>query len=461
MAEPAEQTQAAPAASGNDNEKMARRNDLDWQEEYRQKLRTPEEAVRLVQSGDTVHIGTCSTLAYVLTEALYRRRDELSDVRISSATNSWLLPFYKDGPDSPFSVLTYFAGPAEREAMRHHNCHYTSLHLSQIDRWCKDFCTGCVAFFEVSPPDEAGYMSYGAYGVSMHDFIKECASRVVLQVNRQQPYVYGRQNLIHISEADAVVETDVPLAQVPDMPADETLTTISRHIVEQIPDGATIQLGLGSLSGAIGFGLEQRNDLGVHSEMFTNSMRHLMEMGVITNRKKNYLPGKAVVGFTLGPKELYEFVDHNPDLMFVPYSFVNNPYVIAKNDNMISVNTAMAVDLFGQVAADNIGGRQQSAVGGQVDYVRGAQLSRGGKSFIALPSTLENKKGRSSRIMAAFPPGTAITTSRQDVQHVVTEFGCVNLKPLTMDDRARALISLAHPDFRAELADQAKALGLL
>lgn len=434
---------------------------MNWKEDYRAKLTTPEEAVRLVHDGDTVHIGTCSTVAYVLAEALYQRKDELNDVTISSATNGWMLPFYTEDTAPHFSVLTYFAGPAEREAARRGNCRYTSLHLSQIDRWCRDFCAGCVAFLEVSPPDENGNMSYGAYGVTMHDLIKEQASRIVVQVNRRQPYVCGMKNLIHVSEVDAIVETDVPLMQVPDLPADEALQTISGLIVEQIPDGATIQLGLGGLSGAIGFGLKEKNDLGIHSEMFTNSMKYLMELGVINNRKKTYLPGKAVVGFALGPKELYEFIDHNPNLMFAPYSFVNDPYIIAKNDSMISVNTAMAVDLFGQVAADNMGGRQQSAVGGQVDYVRGAQLSRGGKSFIALPSTLQNKKGISSRIVASFPAGTAVTTSRQDVQYIVTEFGCINLKPLTMDDRTRALISLAHPDFREELADQAKALGLL
>ena len=167
-----------------------------------------------------------------------------------------------------------------------------------------------------------------------------------------------------------------------------------------------------------------------------------------------------MVGFVLGPKELYDFVHRNPDVMFTPFTFVNNPNIIARNDNFISVNTAMSVDLFGQVAADNMGGRQQSAVGGQVDFVRGAQMSKGGKSFIALPSVIENKKGRSSRIVLSFTPGTAVTTSRQDVQYVATEFGCVNLKPLTMADRARALIQLAHPDFRDELTEQAKIAGL-
>lgn len=434
---------------------------MTWRNDYQEKLCTPDEAVQLVQDGDVVHIGTASSVACVLAEALYRRRDELNDVTVSSGVVTSLLPFYTEEADSPFSVLTYFAGPAEREALKRSNCRYTSLHLSQVEGWCRDMCSGGVAFLEVSPPDRFGYMSYGAYGVSMHEAIRQNVSRVVLQVNRNVPYVYGTSNLIHVSQADRIVEADAPLAQIPDLPVDETLERISRYIVDQVPDGATIQLGLGGVSGAVGFGLEGKNDLGIHSEMMTNSMMHLMELGVVNNRKKSFLPGKAVVGFALGSQALYEFVDRNPELYFAPYSFVNDPYVIAKNDRMISVNTAMSVDLFGQVAADSMGGRQQSAVGGQVDYVRGAQLAREGKSFIALPATLDNRRGRSSRIVASFPPGTAVTTSRQDVQYVVTEYGCVNLKPLCMEDRARALIGLAHPDFRDELQDQAKALGLL
>lgn len=433
---------------------------MNWQEEYKSKRMTAEEAVRIVHGGDVVHIGTASSVACVLAETLYERRSELSDVTISSGQNLWKLPFYtEDG--GPFSILTYFQGPAEREAMKRHKCRYTSLHLSAVDQWCGTYLKDGVAFLEVSPPDKYGYMCYGAYGVSMHEFVRRACSRVVVQVNRQAPYVYGRDNLIHVSQVDAIVEADHALAQVPDMPFDENIRTISEFIVDQIPDGATIQLGIGSLSGAVGFGLADKNDLGIHSEMMTNSMMHLMKQGVITNKRKNYCPGKAVVAFALGSEELYEFVDRNPDMYFGPYTYVNNPYQIAKNDNFISVNTAMSIDLFGQVAADNLGGVQQSAVGGQVDFVRGAQMSKGGKSFIALSSTIEKKDGVHSRIVAALSEGTAVTTSRQDVQYVVTERGCVNLKALTAADRARALIELADPRFREELSDEAKRLHLI
>lgn len=434
---------------------------MSWKEEYKQKLCSPQEAVRCVQDGDRVYIGTCSTVAGVLTDALDARREELTDVTVCSGQIVQDLPIFRCSADGPFHFLSYFTGPGEREAQKRGNLRYTSMYLSNIDRWCEDYLPGCVAFLEVSPPDENGYMSYGAYGVSFHDYVRKQARKVVLQVNRQQPYTCGQQNLIHISQADAVVETDVPDGQVPDAPATPEMKKIAEQIVEQVPDGAVIQLGLGGLSSAIGYGLKEKNDLGIHSEMLTNSMMELIRNGNVTNRCKQVLPGKSAAAFAFGSEELYRFADHNEDLYFAPYTFINNPYVIARNDNVISINTAMAIDLYGQVAADNLGGRQQSSVGGQVDYVRGAQMSKGGRSYIALTSLHKNKKGSSSRIVAAFPPGTAVTTSRQDVQYVVTEYGCVNLKKLPMPDRARALIELAHPDQRTQLRDQAKALGLL
>ena len=434
---------------------------MEWKKIYEVKRRTPEEAVKLVRSGDRVFIGSASSIAWKLAEALYARRDELENVVILHGLTPRVLPFFLPEAKGHFSTISYFAGFGGRAGIQNGQTQFTSIHLSEIRTWCHEVARPNVAFFEVSPPDENGYMSYGAYGVSFHDYVRKQARKVVLQVNRQQPYTCGQQNLIHISQADAVVETDVPDGQVPDAPATPEMKKIAEQIVEQVPDGAVIQLGLGGLSSAIGYGLKEKNDLGIHSEMLTNSMMELIRNGNVTNRCKQVLPGKSAAAFAFGSEELYRFADHNEDLYFAPYTFINNPYVIARNDNVISINTAMAIDLYGQVAADNLGGRQQSSVGGQVDDVRGAQMSKGGRSYIALTSLHKNKKGSSSRIVAAFPPGTAVTTSRQDVQYVVTEYGCVNLKKLPMPDRARALIELAHPDQRTQLRDQAKALGLL
>ena len=434
---------------------------MNWKQEYQEKLRTAEEAVRTVRSGDRVYGGTASSIAYRLLDALWDRREELEDVVLCGAMTSRLLPFFRPEAGGRFTTTTYFAGAGERLGIRNGQTTYTSFHLSQIETWCRETARPDVAFLEVSPPDENGFMSYGAFGTAFHDVMRELASTVVLQVNPRVPYVYGEKNRLHISQADLVVEAEDDPDTVPNLPLDEALQALSRLIVEQIPDGAAIQLGLGGVSNAVGFGLREKNDLGIHTEMFTDSMMELMKLGVVTNRRKTFLPGKMVASFALGTRALYDYMDHNEALHFVPYAFANDPAVIARNDHMISVNTAMAIDLYGQVAADNLGGRQQSAIGGQVDFVRGAQMSRGGKSFIALTSTHEKNGVRTSRIVPQFPAGTAVTTPRSDVQYVATEYGCVNLKPLTMDDRARALIRLAHPDFRDGLADAARRMGLL
>lgn len=434
---------------------------MDWEKEYAEKRRTPQEAVKAVKSGDRVYIGTASSIAYKLVEALCERRDELENVVICQGLTSRKLPVFSEEAKEHFSTVTYFAGPGERVGIRNGQTAFTSFHLSQIELWCRDTAKANVAFLEVSPPDENGCMSYGAYGVTFHDYIRELADTVVLQVNPNAPYVFGERNLIHVSQADLIVEAEDELDTIPNLPFDDTLKTLSQYIVDLVPDGATLQLGLGGVSNAVGFGLRDKNDLGIHTEMLTDSMMELAKMGVVTNRRKSYMPGKTVTAFAFGTRELYDYVDWNEDVYFAPYSVVNDPSVIARNDNMISVNTAMAVDLYGQVAADCMGGKQQSATGGQVDYVRGAQMSKGGKSFIALTSTLDGKNGKSSRIVPAFPAGTAVTTARADVQYVVTEYGCVNLKELTMDDRARAMIRLAHPDFRDELAEAAKKMGLI
>lgn len=432
------------------------------QREYQSKLTTAREAVKLVRSGDTVFLGASSSVAYALCDALGERENDLEDVTLTSSQVIRPIHIMSGSNPKVFRACTFFMGPQERTMFNHGAADFTTVHLSQVDIFFRETAPADVAFFEVSLPDENGYMSYGANNVSLSDMVKQTARNIVLQVNKYSPYVFGEKNVIHISEADAIVEADVELAEYPNLPVDSTINTISDFILDQIPDGACLQLGLGGVAAAVGFGLTAKNDLGAHTELMTDSMMRLMKLGVLNNSRKAYMTGKTVASFAFGSKELYEYLDHNPSMYFMPFVDVNNPINIAKNDNMISVNTAMSIDLFGQVCADNIAGRQYSATGGQVDFVRGAQMSKGGKSFIAITSTMENKKGeRGSRIVSRFPMGTAVTTLRSDVQYVVTEFGCVNLKPLTMRDRVQAMISLAHPDFRLQLTDDAKEAGLL
>ena len=407
-------------------------------------------------------MGTCTSIAYKLCEALEQREKELENVTISCSQFRRPSRLFSPEAAGHFNFCSYFIGTEERKGIAAGYGDFTSFHLSQIDIWCREIARPNVAFLEVSPCDENGYMSFGASGVAVAKYICEIADTIILQVNRNVPFVYGEDSSIHISQADFVVEADDVLEAMDEIPSDAAVDQISRQIVELVPDGATIQLGLGGLSSAIGFGLREKNDLGIHSELMSDAMMHLMKDGVVTNRKKTYMPGKSVASFAFGSQELYRFLDHNPDVYFMPFSKVNDPYIIAKNDNMISINTAMSIDLFGQVAADSLAFRQQSGTGGQVDFVRGAQNARNGKSFFALTSTFHHgTKGRMSRIVSSFSPGTVITTPRSDVQYVATEYGCVNLKTLNMRDRVRAMIGLAHPDFREQLQEEAKRAGIL
>ena len=429
--------------------------------EYQARLTTAAEAVKCVKSGDNVFIGTCSSAAGDLCDALADRKDEIRDLTVSCSLVLKPLRLLR-GEIEGFRLNTFFVGPQERSAIDRGQGDFTSVHLREIPIWCHETSVPDVAFLEVSPPDENGYMSFSSSGVILHRFMADEAKTVILEVNRRAPYVYGEQNLIHVTEADAIVESDRPLGENIIRPVDETVQQISRVILEQIPDGACIQLGIGNVATAVGYGLVDRNDLGIHSELMSDSLMDLMKMGVVTNKRKTLLPGKTVVGFSSGSEELYRFLDHNEDMYYLPFPLINDMTLIGRNDNMISINTAMSADLYGAISADNITGRQFSGVGGQLDYVRGAQMSRGGKSIIAMTSTFVDKRGeRHSRIVPYFPPYTAVTTPRADVQYLVTEYGCINLKPLLMKDRIRAVISLAHPDFRDQLTACAREAKLL
>lgn len=428
---------------------------------FDEKKMTASEAVRLIQSGDKVYVGTCSSVAYSLMDALWERRDELENIGIllsQALEYSKILGTpYHEVEHNPFYIQSYFVGKYERVAYKNGMpMDYTSFHLSQIDVWSKGAGRPDVCFLEVSPPDENGYCSYGPSGNALHDILRENARVVILEVNKQVPYICGERSLINISEADAIVEVDRPLSEMEEGDADETSDKISDFIMEEIPDGATIQLGLGKVSTAIGYGLMHKNDLGIHSELMSTPMMHLMQNGNVTNRKKGFHDGVSVFAFAFGNQELYNFLDYNPQMYGASFPYVNDPRNIAKNKRFMSINTAMSVDIYGQVAADSMGWHQQSAVGGQIDFVKGAQWSEGGKSFIALPSSFIKNGKRVSKICLTFPEGTAVTTPRSEVQYVVTEYGCVNLKTLNMSDRVRAMISLAHPDFRDQLTDEAK-----
>ena len=421
-----------------------------------------EEAAGLVRSGDRVYIGTLTSTAYRLTDALLARRNDLEDVTICSGNLLRRTSFADPENEGHFRFLTYFAGPGERPVLQTPWGDYTSIHISQVESWLEETARPDIAFIEVSQPDEEGHMSLGLHGAALHLRAVELAKEVVFQVNPRVPFVDGIRGMVDVSQCDLLVEAEDAVDTVPNLPLDETLKAVADQIVARVPDGAVLQFGIGGISSAVGFSLQGKNDLSIHSEMFSDSMMTLMKNGNVTNRNTVYAPGKALAVFGLGTLDLYHFLDHNHDVLFAPYKLVNDPALIGRNPRFVSVNSAMAVDLYGQCASDNMGGRQISAVGGQLNFVRGAQLSEGGKSFIALTARTTGRDGRPRpRIVAAFPPATAVTTPRSDVQYVCTEYGCVNLKPLPARARAEALISLAHPDDRDKLREEGKRLGIL
>lgn len=436
------------------------------EEVYRDKIMSGAEAAKLVKSGDRVYVGTASSFAYDMLDALWDRRDELEDVAIlcsMSVRPSRMFSADHDG-HNPFHVETFFLGAQERIAHRKHGMplEFTCFHLSQIDLWCKYVGKPDVCFFQVSMPDENGMVSCGPSGGCMYTYLAENARNIVFECNAQVPYIMnGEKHLLPLSIAEAIVYADYPVSPLAKDEVDEISQKISDLVMEEVPDGATIQLGLGKISTAVGYGLLQKNDLGIFSELFSEPMMELMKNGNVTNKNKGFMDGLSVFAFSMGSNEMYNFMDHNPDLYAGTFPFVNDPRNIAKNKRMMSINTAMSVDLFGQVAADSMGFTQQSAVGGQIDFVKGAQWSEGGKSIIALASSFERDGQRQSKICLNFPAGTAVTTPRSEVQYVATEYGCVNLKKLNMSDRVRAMISLAHPDFRDQLRDEAREHGLI
>ena len=441
----------------------------------KQKTITAAEAVQSVKSGDRVYVGTSSSFAYELLDALYDRKDELENITLLCSMSitpcrmfdtDWPVDIPPGQKGNPFIFDTFFLGAGERSAHRKHNMafEFTSFHLSQVDLWMREIGRPDVSFLQVSRPDEDGYFSYGSAGICDHKYVMEETRReIFLESNTGSPYIFGEDNLIRgdHKKVAGIVYTDRNAPELMPDEIDDISRQISEHVVREVPDGATLQLGLGKVSTAIGYELEQRNDLGIFSELFSQPMMNLMRNGNVTNLCKGFMDGKSVFSFSAGTQKMYDFMDRNPLIYGVPFPFVNDPRNIAKNKKMISINSAMAADLYGEVAADAIGFTQQSAVGGQLDFVKGAQWSEGGKSIIALSSSFMRHGKRQSKITLQFTPGTPVTTPRSEVQYIATEYGCVNLKVLNMSDRVRAMISLAHPDFRDQLTQEAKDAGLI
>ncbi|MBN2223239.1 MAG: 4-hydroxybutyrate CoA-transferase [Deltaproteobacteria bacterium] len=433
---------------------------MDWKEDYKKKLVTAEKAVSVIKSGDRVAMPGGSSQPIDVVNALGKRKDELKDVTLTSGISMYPYEVFKPEFKGHIDFVSLFVGPMERAFLRVGNVEPMSYHFSLADQ-VSIAVDPNVFICEVSRPDKWGYMSFGPVGVYNNDICCKRADTVIVQVNKETPRVHGNQAVIHVSKVDYIIENDHPLPVIPEIPISDTERKIATYIAERIPDGATIQCGIGAVSDAVVNLLDTKKDLGVHTEMFTNGMMNLAKKGIITGARKNYHTDKVLCGFAIGDKDLYDFVDDNPTFEFAPIYEVNNPYNIAKNDNMMSINNIMTADLTGQCASESIGHAMYSGTGGQLDFVRGSNGSKGGMSFLATASTAETKTGRISKIVSAFKPGTIITTPRSDVHYIVTEWGVADLWLKSIPARVREMLKIAHPDFRDELEREAKEAQLL
>lgn len=428
-------------------------HDPAWQTRYAAKLATPEAAVRTIQRGRRILIGSGAAEPMRLVEALVQHGDHLADNEIVHLLTLGAAPYVKPGLEARFRHTAFFIGENVREAVHEGRADFMPVFLSEIPELIRSRRVRIdVALIQVSPPDRHGCVSLGV-SVDVIRAAVDAAELVIAEVNPLMPRTHG-DSFIHVDRIARLVPVEYPLPERILDPPDEVSSQIGRHVAGLIPDGATLQMGIGNIPNAVLAALGDREELGVHTEMFSDGVMALAEAGVVTGRRKTLLPGKIVTSFVMGSRKLYEWVNENPLVEMRPSSFTNDPFNIAKNDRMIAINAALAVDFTGQVAADTLMGRFFSGIGGQVDFIRGAARSRGGKPIIALPATA--KGGKVSRIQPALDEGAGVVTSRGDVHYVVTEYGVADLWGKSIRERAMALIEIAHPDFRGDLLGAAK-----
>ncbi len=431
---------------------------MSWQDHYRAALTTHEAALQVMKSGDSVYLHGGAATPQIFVDAFTQRVKALEKVVITHILSLGDAGYVEPGMEEHCRLNSLFTGPNVREAVNAGRGDWMPIFLGEIpDLFSSGRVPVDLALVHLSPPDEHGFCSFG---VSTDVTIAACkaARHIVALVNRQMPRVHG-DNFIHVSKLNAVVETDTPLFQMPSTPLTDVHMQIGEHIASLVEDGSTLQMGIGAIPDATLHFLREKRDLGIHTEMFSDGVVQLVEEGIINGERKSLHPGKVVASIVMGSKYVYDFIHENPFMEFHPSDYVNDPLIISRNDKMVAINSAIEVDLTGQVCSDSIGRRNYSGIGGQVDFLRGAARSHGGRPIIALPSTA--RKETRSRIVATLKPGAAVTTSRGDVHCVVTEYGVADLHGKNLRERARALIGIAHPDFREELEREAFEAGLL
>jgi len=415
---------------------------------YRTKVMSAREALRCVESHMRVYIQPGCAEPETLVGALIERGPCVRDVEIVHLLTMGRADYIAPEMAGHFRHNAMFIGANVREAVNDGRADYTPIFLSEIESL---FESGemliDVALIQVSPPDSHGFCSFGV-GVDTTLTAAKKARFVIAQVNDQMPRTYG-DSFIHVSDVDAIVESSRPLCELPKHEITDLHLAIARNVATLIEDGSTIQTGIGGIPDAVLIYLKDRKDLGVHTELLSDHIIPLIESGVVNGRRKTLHPRKVVLAFALGTRRLFDFVNDNPIFEFHPNAYTNNPILIAQNDNMVAINSALQIDITGQVCADSIGTYFYSGIGGQVDFIRGATRSKGGKPIIAIPSTAKNDT--ISRIVPTLDPGAGVVTSRGAVHYVVTEFGVAYLHGRSIRQRAEALIQIAHPDFRNQL----------
>lgn len=431
---------------------------MNWESLYRRKLTDVATALSTIQSGDRLYLGGGAGVPVILSRGLIERANDLRNVEITHILTFADAPYADPAYEGIFRVNALFIGHNVRRAVQEGRADFTPVFLSEIPGLFRNGHLPIdVALIAVSPPDEHGFCSFGVE-VGTTKPAAESARFIIAEVNRQMPRTMG-DSFIHVSRLHHIVEVDYPIPEAPQGGSAAEHEQIGQHIAELIPDGATLQMGIGSIPDAVLRALGNHKDLGIHTELFSDGVINMVEAGVITCARKTFHPGKVIAGFLFGTKRLYNFVHNNPLIELHPTDYVNDPFNIAKNDNMVAINAALQIDLTGQVCADSIGPRFYSGVGGQLDFIRGAARARGGKPIIACESTA--KGCTVSRIVPMLYEGAGVVTTRNDVHIVVTEYGVAHLYGKSVRQRAQALINIAHPAFRDELTCAARKLGYL
>jgi len=430
-----------------------------WVKRYNSRLVTADEAVKIIKSNDKIVVQPGCAAPLTLINSMVKRKDELENVDIFHILIVGDLPYLQPGMEKHFRHKAFFIGGNARQAVNEGRADFIPIFLHEVTLLFKrGIIVPDVALIHVSPPDEHGFCSYGIDAGNIKT-PAEKSKCVIAQVNKQMPRGLGN-SFIHVNKIDYIVEVDEPLKELPQVDPDaspeilEIYDKIGKNVADLIDDGATLQMGIGAIPDAVLKYLHDKKDLGVHTEMFSDGLIDLVLEGVVNGEKKTLHPGKLIAGFVLGTRRAYDFIDNNPIFEFHPQEYVNDPFIIAQNKNMVAINSAIEVDLTGQVCADSIGTKFYSGIGGQVDFVRGAAHSEGGKPIIALPAATKDLKF--SRIVPTLKPGAGVVTSRGDVHFVVTEYGIADLYGKSIQERAKALINIAHPKFRDELTEYAK-----